>query len=62
MTRTGRDRIWTIPNVISFIRLAFVPVFYWLLVTGQDGPALAVLIIILLVRPQGILGRKERLG
>jgi branched-chain amino acid transport system permease protein len=24
--------------------------------------ALAVLIIILLVRPQGILGRKERLG
>ena len=45
MTRTGRDRIWTVPNVISFIRLAFVPVFYWLLVSGQDGPALAVLII-----------------
>lgn len=45
MTRTGADRIWTIPNVISFIRLAFVPVFFWLLVTGQDGPALAVLIV-----------------
>lgn len=45
MTRTGLDRIWTIPNVISFIRLAFVPVFFWLLVSGQDGPALAVLII-----------------
>ena len=45
MTRTGLDRIWTVPNVISFIRLAFVPVFYWLLVSGQDGPALAVLII-----------------
>lgn len=45
MTRTGTDRIWTVPNVISFIRLAFVPVFFWLLVTGQDGPALAVLII-----------------
>ncbi|MEY4476857.1 MAG: hypothetical protein RJA31_361 [Actinomycetota bacterium] len=45
MTRTGLDRIWTVPNVISFIRLTFVPVFYWLLVSGQDGPALAVLII-----------------
>ncbi|MFM6968143.1 MAG: CDP-alcohol phosphatidyltransferase family protein [Microbacteriaceae bacterium] len=45
MTRTGLDRIWTVPNVISFIRLAFVPVFLWLLVTGQDGPALAVLVI-----------------
>lgn len=45
MTRTGLDRIWTVPNVISFIRLLFVPVFFWLLVTGQDGPALAVLII-----------------
>lgn len=45
MTRTGLDRIWTIPNVISFIRLAFVPVFFWLLVSGHDGPALAVLII-----------------
>lgn len=45
MTRTGLDRIWTVPNVISFIRLLFVPVFFWLLVSGQDGPALAVLII-----------------
>ncbi len=45
MTRTGLDRIWTVPNVISFIRLMFVPIFYWLLVTGQDGPALTVLII-----------------
>lgn len=45
MTRTGLDRIWTVPNVISFIRLLFVPIFYWLLVTGQDGPALTVLII-----------------
>lgn len=45
MARTGTERIWTVPNVISFIRLAFVPVFFWLLVTGQDGPALAVLII-----------------
>jgi cardiolipin synthase len=45
MTRTGLDRIWTVPNAISFLRLACVPLFYWLLVTGQDGPALTVLII-----------------
>jgi cardiolipin synthase len=44
MTRAGLDRIWTIPNVISFCRLALVPVFFWLLVTRQDGAALAVLI------------------
>lgn len=45
MTRTGLDRIWTVPNVISFVRLLFVPVFLWLLITEQDGPALTVLII-----------------
>lgn len=45
MTRTGANRIWTVPNVISFIRLSFVPVFFWLLVSGQDGPALVVLIV-----------------
>jgi len=45
MARTGLDRIWTIPNVISLIRLLMVPVFFWLLVTGNDVPALVVLII-----------------
>ena len=45
MARTGLDRIWTIPNVISLIRLLMVPVFLWLLVTGNDVPALVVLII-----------------
>lgn len=45
MARTGMDRIWTIPNAISLIRLMMVPVFLWLLVTGNDGPALAVLIV-----------------
>lgn len=45
MGRTGLDRIWTIPNVISFIRLLTVPVFFWLLVIGHDGPALIILIV-----------------
>ncbi len=45
MAREGLDRIWTVPNVISFIRLLAVPVFLWLLVIGHDGPALTILIV-----------------
>jgi cardiolipin synthase len=45
MARKGIDRIWTVPNAISFIRLIMVPVFLWLLVTRQDTAALTVLII-----------------
>jgi hypothetical protein len=29
------DRILTIPNLVSFIRLAAIPVFWWLLL-GED--------------------------
>ncbi len=45
MARTGIDRIWTVPNAISFIRLIMVPIFLWLLITGDDASALIVLII-----------------
>lgn len=38
------DRIWTVPNVISFLRLLSVPVFFWLLISGQDSIALIVLL------------------
>ncbi len=37
------DRVWTIPNVISFIRLLMVPVFAVLIFQGHDGWALVVL-------------------
>jgi len=33
----------TLPNVLSFLRLVGVPVFLWLILTGQDGWALVVL-------------------
>lgn len=33
------DAILTIPNVISFARLAAVPVFVWLFTTGREGAA-----------------------
>lgn len=37
---------WTIPNVLSALRLLGVPVFFWLIVVPQnDGLALAILIV-----------------
>lgn len=40
------DRFWTVPNALSLLRLALIPVFIWLLL-GRDSPgwALAVLIV-----------------
>ena len=38
------NRIWTMPNVLSMLRLAGVPVFlYWVLYTEQDGRAILLL-------------------
>jgi cardiolipin synthase len=44
-TGTGDlDRIWTIPNALSTLRLLGVPLFlYWVLVTEQDGRAILLL-------------------
>ncbi len=39
------SRIFTIPNLLSFVRLLLVPVFLILIVVGQDGFALLVLVI-----------------
>lgn len=38
------DRVLTIPNILSFIRLALVPVFLGLLIAGEDLLALGVLV------------------
>lgn len=38
------SRVWTLPNVLSMLRLAGVPLFlYWVLVTEQDGRAILLL-------------------
>ena len=37
------NQVLTLPNVLSFLRLVGVPVFLWLILTGQDGWALVVL-------------------
>jgi cardiolipin synthase (CMP-forming) len=40
------DRIWTIPNALSALRLAGVPLFlYWVLHTHQDGRAILLLMV-----------------
>ena len=40
------DRVWTLPNVLSVLRLLGVPLFLWLLLGPEaDGWALAVLIV-----------------
>ena len=41
----GLDRVWTIPNALSTLRLLGVPLFlYWVLETEQDGRAILLLI------------------
>ncbi len=40
------DRVWTLPNALSFVRLLGVPVFLWLLLGPQaDGWAVAILMV-----------------
>jgi cardiolipin synthase len=43
---TRSDRVWTIPNLLSALRLAGVPVFLWLVLgPEEDGWALALLMV-----------------
>jgi cardiolipin synthase len=37
-------RVLTVPNLLSFLRLALVPVFLALIIAGEDGYALLVLV------------------
>jgi len=37
------DRVLTVPNALSLLRLVLVPVFFWLILGRHDGWALAVL-------------------
>jgi cardiolipin synthase len=39
------DRVLTVPNLLSMLRLAMVPVFGVLIVRGWDGPAILVLAV-----------------
>lgn len=41
----GSDRIWTIPNLLSMLRLLLVPVFLILIIRGEYVAALIVLVV-----------------
>ncbi|MFG1707301.1 CDP-alcohol phosphatidyltransferase family protein [Nonomuraea sp. M3C6] len=43
---SAEDRIWTVPNLLSFLRLLGVPVFLWLVLGPKaDGWAIGVLAV-----------------
>ncbi len=44
--RKGKDRIWTVPNALTMLRLACIPVFWVLMMTkGQMYSALGVFVL-----------------
>ncbi len=47
MARTGEDRILTVPNFLSVVRLLLLPVFLWLLFGRENRHAAAWLLAVL---------------
>ncbi|MDQ3681242.1 MAG: CDP-alcohol phosphatidyltransferase family protein [Actinomycetota bacterium] len=47
MARKGEDRILTVPNALSVIRLLFIPLFLWLLFGRENRHAAAWLLAVL---------------
>jgi len=43
----GLDRIWTVPNVVTFFRLACIPLYVWLLFGAENQFAAALLLAVL---------------
>ena len=43
--RWDTDRVFTVPNVLSFLRLAAIPVFVWLIIAGHYLAAVIVLAV-----------------
>lgn len=44
--RDPADRIWTVPNVLSFARLLGVPVYLWLVLVPQADVAAFILLVV----------------
>ena len=44
--KSGSDQIWTIPNLISAVRLLLVPAFIWAFLTGADVLGVVLLVVI----------------
>ncbi len=47
MDEDGLDRIFTVPNVITMVRLLCIPVFLWLLFGAHEQTAAAILLAVL---------------
>ncbi|MDP8927367.1 MAG: CDP-alcohol phosphatidyltransferase family protein, partial [Actinomycetota bacterium] len=45
-TEVVSDRLLTIPNVLSLVRLAALPLIFFDVVSGREGRALVVLVIV----------------
>lgn len=45
-TAVQTDRIWTVPNILSMLRLALIPVFIWLAVWAQQDLAAAIVLAV----------------
>jgi cardiolipin synthase len=43
--RGGDDRVLTLPNALTLLRLVGVPLFLWAILTGRDGIALVTLML-----------------
>ena len=44
--RTGEDRIWTIPNILSIFRMVLIPVFVWTYCGLKNDLATALVLLI----------------
>ena len=44
--RTGEDRIWTIPNILSIFRMALIPVFVWTYCGLKNDLATALVLLL----------------
>ena len=44
--RTGEDRIWTIPNILSIFRMVLIPVFVWTYCWLKNDLATALVLLL----------------
>ena len=44
--RTGEDRIWTIPNILSIFRMVLIPVFVWTYCGIKNDLATALVLLL----------------